>query len=384
MNGQLGKSPSNYPRYSGHFDETATLATVSTLSMSSSEEELPRNPIVNTPRYTRKQKQSNSSYSNSDSNNNKDSNKNKNKNKGKGKGKGRKSRGRHAMRSTSTKTHDQPMKRRDIYFALDCEMVGVGPNGLDSALARVSVVNWDNEIVLDTYVKVDVPVTDYRTFVSGITPEQIQSDSAMTLTEVQKLVTSTLQGKILIGHGLKNDLTVIGINHPWCDIRDTATFKPLMRSQESRSAEEQSTLCPRKLRDLVWEKLGKQIQVMGKAHSPVEDAIAAMDLYKEVRNDWEMEMVRQVNTATRANDERCRQMPTARGFPQEAPALNMSNMALFPTNQYPMRYAPSPPSSISHTGQGQASFYASRLAEEHARVSRAAIAHHQMMLQLHC
>merc|ERR1712233_95124 len=115
-------------------------------------------------------------------------------------------------------------------------------------------------------------------------------ESAMPLHEVQQVVTSILQGKILIGHGLKNDLAVTGIHHPWCDIRDTATYVPFMRTQESRSAEDQSTLCPRKLKDLVFEKLGNHIQVMGKAHSPVEDAIAAMDLYKSVRSEWETEM----------------------------------------------------------------------------------------------
>lgn len=272
------------------------------------------------------------------------------------------------------------MKRRDIYFALDCEMVGVGPEGLDSALARVSVVNWDNEIVLDTYVKVDEPVTDYRTFVSGIEPEQIESESAMDLNEVRRIVTSTLQGKILIGHGLKNDLKVMGLNHPWCDIRDTATYAPFMREQESRLAEEQKTLCPRKLRDLVWEKLGKQIQVMGKAHSPVEDAIAAMDLYKATRSEWETAMMKQVNQANQVNEERTRRMPIVRRFPKKVSAVDIATMPLFPMNQYhssQMSYAPSSP-HCDH----QAQYQAAMLAQEHAR-SRAQY-HQNMMLQLNC
>lgn len=199
-------------------------------------------------------------------------------------------------RSTSTKPHDAPMQKRDIYFALDCEMVGVGPNGLDSALARVSIINWDNEIVLDTYVKVDEPVTDYRTFVSGIRPEHIESTSAMSLTEVQKAATDTLRGKILIGHGLVNDLKAIGIQHPWCDTRDTATYKPFMREVEIN---EEKKMLPRRLRDLTWEKLEKEIQVMGKPHSPVEDAIASMDLYKSVRSEWENHVMKQVNSVNK-------------------------------------------------------------------------------------
>ena len=35
------------------------------------------------------------------------------------------------------------------------------------ALAQVSIVKWVHEVVLDTFVKVPVPVTDDHTFVSG-------------------------------------------------------------------------------------------------------------------------------------------------------------------------------------------------------------------------
>lgn len=313
-------SPVSSNKHYGHFDEAATLSTTSTLSMSSSEdhvhmiEEPPL--IVNNEKNSRWSKKYQKAGKGSNSHNNRGTEKPK----AKGKGKNSKRGTKRVSKATSTKTHDAPMKRRDIYFALDCEMVGVGKEGLDSALARISIVNWDNEIVLDTYVKVDQPVTDYRTFVSGIRPEQIESESAMPLHEVQQVVTSILQGKILIGHGLKNDLAVTGIHHPWCDIRDTATYVPFMRTQESRSAEDQSTLCPRKLKDLVFEKLGNHIQVMGKAHSPVEDAIAAMDLYKSVRSEWETEMMKQVNKANTVNDARCRRLPIPppiRSYPPE-------------------------------------------------------------------
>lgn len=194
----------------------------------------------------------------------------------------------------STKPHDAPMGKKDMYFAVDCEMVGVGPEGLDSALARVSIVNWNNEIVLDTYVKVEQEVTDYRTFVSGITAEHINSDYAMPLKAVQGFVCQLLRGKILIGHGLENDLKVMGIDHPWCDIRDTAKYAPFMRLINKENYEQ--IFCPRKLRDLVSEKLHKNIQEVGKAHSPVEDAIAAMDLYKSARTEWELSLSKQVNS----------------------------------------------------------------------------------------
>lgn len=135
--------------------------------------------------------------------------------------------------STSKKKHDAPMRRGDMYFSLDCEMVGVGPEGLDSALARVSIVNWDGNVVLDTYVQVSEPVTDYRTFVSGIKEEHIRSDQAMPIEQVQSLVSKLLTGKILIGHALDNDLKALCLSHPWTDIRDTAKYVPFMTKIDS-------------------------------------------------------------------------------------------------------------------------------------------------------
>lgn len=58
--------------------------------------------------------------------------------------------------------------------AIDCEMVGVGPDGEDSILARVSLVNQFGKCIYDKHVKPTEKVTDYRTAVSGIRPEDIK------------------------------------------------------------------------------------------------------------------------------------------------------------------------------------------------------------------
>ena len=190
------------------------------------------------------------------------------------------------------------MSRGDMYFSLDCEMVGVGPEGLDSALARVSIVNWDEQIVLDTYVRVTEPVTDYRTFISGIQEEHVTSDTAMPLEHVQNLVAGILRGKILIGHGLENDLKVLCLDHPWTDILDTAKYAPFMTRVHTSSVlklVDAPELRPRKLKDLAYEKLGMDIQVIGQPHSPLEDAMAAMALYKSVRPEWEKELAKAVS-----------------------------------------------------------------------------------------
>lgn len=52
--------------------------------------------------------------------------------------------------------------------ALDCEMVGTGPGGHYSELARCSIVGYHGNILYDKYVQPCRPVTDYRTPWSGI------------------------------------------------------------------------------------------------------------------------------------------------------------------------------------------------------------------------
>jgi len=51
---------------------------------------------------------------------------------------------------------------------MDCEMVGVGDDGKESILARVSIVNQFGCCVYDKFVRPTERVTDYRTKVSGV------------------------------------------------------------------------------------------------------------------------------------------------------------------------------------------------------------------------
>lgn len=61
------------------------------------------------------------------------------------------------------------------YLAIDCEMVGVGPEGVESMLARVSIVNYHGAVILDRFVRPREKVTDYRTWVSGVREEDLRN-----------------------------------------------------------------------------------------------------------------------------------------------------------------------------------------------------------------
>ena len=61
-------------------------------------------------------------------------------------------------------------------------MVGVGPDGDDSVLARISVVNQFGHCVYDKFVKPQEEVTDYRTWVSGVSPEDLENGNFLIAT----------------------------------------------------------------------------------------------------------------------------------------------------------------------------------------------------------
>jgi DNA polymerase III epsilon subunit-like protein len=156
--------------------------------------------------------------------------------------------------------------------ALDCEMVGVGASGKRSALARASLVDGSGAVLLDTYVKVDEPVTDYRTQWSGVRPKNLVG--APTFREVQRSIAGLIDGKLLVGHALKNDLDALMLEHPRSMLRDTARYRPLKNGKRSAS-----------LKALTKKFLEEDIQ--GGEHSSVVDARAALGVYLQHRSEWE-------------------------------------------------------------------------------------------------
>lgn len=182
--------------------------------------------------------------------------------------------------SKSARHRQKRKAAQQKYVAMDCEMVGVGLNGQDDMLARVSIVNKRGEVLLDKFVKPREPVTDYRTSVSGIRPNDIINGE--DFKEVQDEVIQLLQGKMLVGHAIRNDLAVLHIKHPYNSIRDTARYKPLCRLVANGRTPS--------LKRLSQAILGKEIQTG--EHNSVEDARAAMSIYNRLASDWEMYLKR--------------------------------------------------------------------------------------------
>lgn len=160
---------------------------------------------------------------------------------------------------------------------LDCEMVGVGEDGSDSILARVSIVNQHGHPVYDKYVKPTETVTDYRTEFSGIRPHNLR-DGALPFKTVQAEVAEILKNRILVGHSLTNDLQVLFLSHHHRRIRDTQKYKPFKKLCGGMPS----------LKKLASTVLSVSIQ--SGEHSSVEDAQTAIRLYMMHRLKWEKEM----------------------------------------------------------------------------------------------
>ena len=177
------------------------------------------------------------------------------------------------------------------YIAIDCEMVGVGPTpGIDSALARVSVVNYHGQQLYDSFVLPKESVTDYRTAFSGITPHLLRS--ARPLEVVQADIVELIDGKILVGHAIRNDLDALMLGHPKRDIRDTSRYPPFRELAKGRTPS---------LKRLAKEVLGVEIQ--GGEHSSVEDARATMLLFRREKDGFEKEHTKRWGTGRKISAE---------------------------------------------------------------------------------
>ena len=179
-----------------------------------------------------------------------------------------------------------------LYLALDCEMVGIGPDpDKVSALARISIVNVKGAQVYDSYVLPTEPVTDYRTSTSGITAKLLRK--ARPFDVVQQEVADLIADRLIVGHDIRHDLAALGLPHPKKDVRDTCRYPPY-RELVSGSTPG--------LRMLSQKVLGVKIQ--SGPHSSLEDARATMALFwreKEEFEEWLVNRWRQTNGHGKAN-----------------------------------------------------------------------------------
>ncbi|KAJ7579461.1 hypothetical protein C8J56DRAFT_1059061 [Mycena floridula] len=168
------------------------------------------------------------------------------------------------------------MPSKSVY-TMSCITIGAGPGGTISMLARVVIVDYQGQTVLDTYVVPTSKVTDYRTATTGIQPSHLSGGNAVQFSVVQEHVANLLKGNILVGHSLWNDLSVVGIAHAAVDTRDVGLYQVAMSHE--RLAQVVG------LQTLAWQLMRRRCQQQ--ESNPLENARAALDLYRTEQQDWE-------------------------------------------------------------------------------------------------
>ncbi|XP_004499232.1 small RNA degrading nuclease 1-like [Cicer arietinum] len=154
--------------------------------------------------------------------------------------------------------------RSTTMLAVDCEMV-LCEDGTE-ALVKVCVVDHNLEVKLHKLVKPDKSVIDYRTEITGVSSEDLKTVTC-SLADIQKSLRKLIDGNILVGHSLYNDLRVLKIDY--VRVIDTAyIFKPVDGSIHRRPS----------LNSLCQSVLGYEVRQKDAPHDCLDDASATMKL----------------------------------------------------------------------------------------------------------
>ena len=156
-------------------------------------------------------------------------------------------------------------ERNPHAIAIDCEMCETTDPVTGAkdhkALCRLSVVSAINpdEVLIDTLVKPEWPVSDYRTRINGINKDHLDSVK-FTLEHAQEFMTALCSEEtVIIGHAVHNDLAALKMEHH-CNV-DSACLFPVKDDPEGNGT------CS--LKDLAMTVMKRE---MPNTHDSVNDA----------------------------------------------------------------------------------------------------------------
>ncbi|XP_064473191.1 RNA exonuclease 5-like [Ornithodoros turicata] len=165
-----------------------------------------------------------------------------------------------------SRTSYAPVHNRSPLYAVDCEMC------LTSArlneLTRVTMVDEDENTVLDELVKPYNRIINYLTQYSGITRKMLEPVTTR-IEDIQRKFQRLLPpDAILVGQSLNCDLHALKIIHPY--VIDTGCIFNITGTRPRKT----------KLKTLCSLFLGEEIQTGNDGHCSKEDSVAALRLVK--------------------------------------------------------------------------------------------------------
>lgn len=167
-------------------------------------------------------------------------------------------------------------------IALDCEMVR--STDYRNILARVSIVDYDGNVLLNSYVSPHPhQILDYLTEFSGVRAEDLRG--APSFPNVQRRVQNIIDNKIVVGHSLHNDFGALQLSHEIENKRDIGKSRFIINKYGNNMGQPRGQ--PVSLKTLAHLILNRNIQVNG--HDSIEDARAALDIYKHFQEEIEKE-----------------------------------------------------------------------------------------------
>ncbi|KAG8852105.1 hypothetical protein FRB96_008906 [Tulasnella sp. 330] len=154
--------------------------------------------------------------------------------------------------------------------------VGCGVGGTMAMLGRVSLIDKRGQVLYDAFVKPTSTVSSYRTATTGLDASYFVD--ALPFQEVQVAVAAWLNDRLVVGYQLWLDFQVLGLSHPAYETRDVALYLPF-RNALNRPNDLIG------LGSLIWLLMRRKIQA--EYQDPLENARAALDLYRSEEEQWE-------------------------------------------------------------------------------------------------
>ncbi|KAL4138416.1 hypothetical protein PRIC2_001922 [Phytophthora ramorum] len=252
-----------------------------------------------------------------------------------------------------------PVLTRDIegpFYAIDVECVATGSGTNDRDVARIAVVDEDEEVVFDQYVKPTKPIVSYLTQLTGITEDNLKEAPGLDEALVRLKAILPVES-VIVGQSIKKDLEWLTLQKP-TDYKGEFDVADLFRlpMQLTNGVVRYRYFS---LRHVAKYLLGHDIQEAD--HDPVIDARYAMKVFKKFRylheNPGRRDAVLQTLLKTPRTPSFAERYPVIDGVSMRAPRKRSTSPSIRNANRVAAEQAQHATNGGGYYQQGQQPLY---------------------------